>query len=358
MKKKSLYLLGIALYSVLFSGCEWTVDMEEMRPAPRLVLNSVVRTGEPVTARVSRTWFFTEENPNVVIPDAEVSLHINGQYVETLAWTEGDKEKNEQGYYQAAYTPKAGDRIALTAAREGYVTVSAEVVVPVFAPVFKVEDRITGILYDGDIRFNAERQLRVTFKDNPGEKNYYMFFCEIEYYAKDSTDNMALMGWDYLNASYEDEPLFSGQKNGLEEIVGYDRVSGRYGRVFTDEQINGKEYTLRLPNINSAFEMDYIYNGVEGDYGHLPNHLPNDILIDTIISPIRHYRVSLQTISESYYRYMKALIEMEDTSLHGDLIDVGLAEPISIYSNINNGLGILGACSGQSVTLELSTKKE
>jgi hypothetical protein len=360
MKKKNLYLLGIALFSTLFGSCEWEVNLDDLKPAPRLVLNSVVRTDEPVTANVSRTWFFTEENPNVSIPDAEVSLYVNGQYKETLAWMEGDREKNTQGHYQAAYTPKAGERIMLTAAREGYATVSGEAVIPASDLTFKVEERITELFNTSgdDTDFNGKRMLSVTFRDNPDEKNYYIFLCKIEDPIWRYYDNIIeFLGYEWipLDAEYEEEPLFMGQKNALEEILEYGGISGIYGRVFTDEQINGKEYTLRIPSQNSALYLNHIYGDeyVENSFGYLVREI-----IDTEPTPIRHYRVSLYSITESYYRYMKTLIEKNDSSLQGDLAEMGLAEPIGVHSNIKNGLGILGACSGQSVTLELSTKKE
>lgn len=340
MKKTSLYLLWMTLFPALFGSCEWEVDVEDLKTPPRLVLNSVVRVGEPVTASLSRTWFFTEENPNVIIPDAEVSLHVNGQYMETMTWTEGDKENNSQGFYQAAYRPKAGDHVALTANREGYPAVSGEVVMPAFDQTFEAVDQITGQYYGES--YYVDRLLSVTFRDNPGEKNYYLFFCEAEHLSQwGGNEGIIKTEWSPLNADYEEEPLFVGQKNALENILGFDYFSGTYGRVFTDDQINGKEYTLRIPFQMSAVDKEYIYDDAWN-------------LIDTITTPHR-CRVSLYTISESYYRYMKTLIDMEDSSLQQSLIEAGVAEPISIYCNINQGLGILGASNGYSVTFELST---
>lgn len=343
MKRIDLYSLVFAFCLVLFSGCEWEVDVEDLRKDPRLVLNAVVMAHQPVTASVSRTWFFTEENPNVTFRDAEVHLYINGQYQETMVWVEGDKRYNNQGLYQAEYVSQVGDQVAVIAQKKGFATVSAEVVVPSPCQDFQVTEQITKLNYEE--LYDADRLLSISFRDNPDRADYYLCFCEIGYPVWDEVKGefTGEYAWTSLDAEYSEEPLFMGQLSAFEKILGYDWLSGMYGRVFTDEQINGKEYTIRLPYRQSAYSYYHYYS--EDDEWHLEvSTLP------------RLCRVSLYNISESYYRYLKTLIEMEDDSLQQMLIESGLAEPISLYCNIDNGLGILGACNGQSITVELSTE--
>lgn len=336
MKRIYLYFLWLAFLLVAFTGCEWEVDIEDLKTAPRLVLNSVVMAQQPVTASVSRTWFFTEDNPNVTFTDAEVHLYVNGQYRETMEWVEGDKRYNSQGLYRAEYHPVTGDHVALIAQKKGFSTVSAEVVVPVACLPFEASERITDQHYE-------DRLLSLTFRDNPDTKDYYLCYCEIGYpmwdeEKKEFTDEYF---WSDMDAEYAEESLFAGQLTAFEKILGYDWLSGMYGRVFSDDQINGKEYTIRLPFRQNALSTEYCFD--DSGEGQLIDSQP------------RLCRINLYTISESYYRYLKLLIEMEDSSLQRELIKSGLAEPVSFYCNIDGGLGILGACNGQSVTFELST---
>lgn len=343
MKKNYLYVLHIVLSLVLFGSCQWEVDVEELRKDPRLVLNAVVTAGQPVTASVSRTWFFTEDNPNVTLTDAEVHLYIDGQYRETMPWVEGDKRYNSLGFYQAEYCPSVGDRVAVVVQKRGFPTVSSEVAVPDSCQAFAVSEKITKVHAENGT--DAERLLSVSFQDNPETKDYYLFFCEIGYphWDEEIGEFTGTYNWAPLSsADYEDEPLFMGQLTAFEQIMGYDWLSGRYGRVFTDEQINGRTYTIRLPF--RLYYTSYIshYDAEAGQW----------VYIETPYS--RLCRVSLYTISESYYRYLKTIIEMEDSSLQKDLIEAGLAEPISIYCNIDQGVGILGACNGSSITVGLN----
>jgi len=344
MNKIYVHLFWFALSLVAFYGCEWEVNIENLKKEPRLVLNSVVVAGQPVTASVSRTWFFTEENPNVNFQDAEVHLYINGQYKETMVWAEGDGRYNSQGLYQAEYNPATGDRVAVIAQKKGFPTVSAEVILPDSCRQLQVSERITKLYYEDT--YDADRLLSVTFQDNPEEVNYYLCYCELGYptWNEEKGEYTGEYFWSYLNADYNEEPLFLGQLTAFEKILGYDWLSGMYGRVFNDEQINGKEYTLRIPFRRSGYTY-YAYYDEEGNWVPSTN---NELVL---------CRVNLYTISESYYRYMKTLIEMEDSSLQRELIKSGLAEPVSFYCNIDNGLGILGACSGQSVTFGLSVKE-
>ncbi|MDF9829971.1 DUF4249 domain-containing protein [Parabacteroides sp. PF5-6] len=344
MKRMDLYSLVFVFSLVLLGACQWEVDVEDLRKDPRLVLNAVVMAHQPVTASVSRTWFFTEDNPNVTFRDAEVHLYINGQYQETMAWVEGDKRYNSQGLYQAEYVSKVGERVAVIAQKKGFATVSAEVVVPTPCQQFQATEQITELHYEDT--FDASRLLSISFRDNADRADYYLCFCELGYpvWDEEKGEFTGEYSWTNLDADYTEEPLFMGQLSAFEKILGYDWLSGKYGRVFTDEQINGKEYTIRLPFRQSTYGYYYYYDGYENwelEISALP----------------RLCRVSLYTISESYYRYLKTLIEMEDDSLQQMLIESGLAEPISLYCNIDGGLGILGACNGQSVTFELSVAK-
>ncbi|MEG1587170.1 MAG: DUF4249 family protein, partial [Bacteroidales bacterium] len=52
-------------------------------------------------------------------------------------------------------------------------------------------------------------------------------------------------------------------------------------------------------------------------------------------------QVIIQTISAEYYNYNLSV--RSKNSLTGDLVEIGLAEPMRTYSNVQGGAGILGA---------------
>ena len=82
MKTILYILLGISL-----TACLTEVDLSDLRESPRLVVNGVAVAGEPLRLSVTRTWFYTDDHPNVVIPDATVRLYVNDHYEETIPFS-------------------------------------------------------------------------------------------------------------------------------------------------------------------------------------------------------------------------------------------------------------------------------
>ncbi len=49
------------------------------------------------------------------------------------------------------------------------------------------------------------------------------------------------------------------------------------------------------------------------------------------------YRCYLYSISRSYYNYMKTMNDLYESGFVGDLAEIGFAEPVRIYSNVEGG---------------------
>lgn len=341
MKYFMKHIILFILLSTIFSSCVKYVDLEHLRPDPKLVLNCVAQTGVPLTATVSRTWFYTDDNPNVTIMDAKVSLYVNGQYREDLSWYEEESEYNSIGYYQSSYIPADGDKVRLEVEKKGFKEVSAECVLPVKPELLKLE--AVREKYAGSYGYSTYRTVcRTTFKDKPQEGDCYLVRV-IEGNPDTGYDvesgKMFFTGtysWYYRSIDYTYEPVFKNKISVLDELFGNDWLSGNGGRPFSDELINGQEYTLKL--------ADNYY----GSY-YPPTtdpEEPND-------NPPKYIKVYLYTLSESYYQYLMALAELDDLSLNNDLVGAGLAEPVRVISNVIGGTGILGAASVDTLTVEV-----
>lgn len=329
----------LILFLLLSVSCMKEIDLEYLRPDPKLVLNCVTMAGEPVNASLSRTWFYTEDNPNVVIKDANMKLYVNGQFTEQMKYIEQQPDDsayyNNIGYYTANYKPVTGDQIRITAEAEGFKQVSAETVIPKVVPIndFSViSKKIEEYGY-----YTYENQYHVTFTDDPARKDFYLIRFEEGYPARiydPETGEYVYTGgysWTNLYLDFATDPLFTSQITALDKVMGYDWLSGYYGRVFSDDLINGKEYTIKLKSNTSVY------------YASDPEEEYSSFL----------FRVTLYAIDESYYQYMKSIIDIYDDSLDRDLSDVGLSEPIRIYSNIIGGTGILGGGNPYRKTVEL-----
>lgn len=91
-----------------------------------------------------------------------------------------------------------------------------------------------------------------------------------------------------------------------------------------DTKIQGKSYTIRL---NTHYETDY----------------EDDFITPDGIEHIKHkvkYRIYLYSLSEEFYRYLKSVNEQKNNGLGNS----ELAPIRSTYTNVSNGIGVVGGC--------------
>ncbi len=122
------------------------------------------------------------------------------------------------------------------------------------------------------------------------------------------------------------DPIFNSVNSTIDGTLGYDGVDGRGGRVFTDELIDGKEYTIQVKEL------------IQAHYS---------------VQDLKERSITLYALSESYYQYLLSLEKISASTLSGSLSNIGLAEPLRVYTNVNNGTGILGACQRTNIKINL-----
>ncbi len=335
--KMSIKYIVFPVIFFLTTSCFKTVDLEDLRPDPKLVLNSVASQGEPLKASVSRTWFYTEDNPNISIEDAKVNLYVNDRLIEEMIWDVEEYEYYSIGNYVSSYSPVSGDKVRIEVSKSGFKDIVAEEIVPGRPPLLNfVAEKIEA--HDPYASTVVKKRFKVTIKDDPNAANYYLISFLVgvpiyDYDPDDWTKPPVYSGEYYWRPPYMDyasEPLFGNKISILDKVFGNDWLSGYNGRPFSDEQINGKEYTINLE------ESSY-----SGHWQSESESLPDSA------------KVYLYAISESYYKYLSALNSLSEGSLNNDLANAGLAEPVRVFSNIEGGLGILGTACVDSLIVEV-----
>lgn len=329
--------IGIAVACLPFVGCVEILDLESLRPDPILVVNCVALTGEPLKASVSRTWFLTDNRPNVTLQKADVRLFVNDAFVSKMEYVNNLGEGyNSRGVFRSGYYPKVGDRIRVEAAEADYGAAWAETVVPRPTHVLSASESVSETVDFGQY-LEQTKTYTVTFRDDASSEDYYLFRLESGEPVYDAEKEQYTGTYDWLNVyvNYAIDPIFGQSISSLDQILGYDWLNGEKGRVFSDELINGQEYTVQLSATAQLYNSSW------------PDMRPE--------TPEGRLRVLLYTISKEYYFYMKALQSQSDYSLSNLLIDAGLAEPVQVYSNVEGGVGIVGACRRD--TLEIAVKR-
>lgn len=336
MKRYTLLCLILLL---IFCSCIKELDLSELRPNPRIVLNSFIAPGLPLKVSVTRTWFIQEIGPDKEIRDADVSLFINGKFKEKLI-RQVPQKPTENAFYLSESIAKTGDVVRFEVSAPGFLPVNSEETIPEAIKIQsirteKYQKQQNGYLSD-HIRFH------ITFHDNPSSFNYYGIIIKYIIEYKTAEGNWLLTGYGNRGTiDYSENIIFSKKDNALDEIFGSSNNPYTRWWIFNDELINGKEYTIKAI---MPFDKDYQYNSDTDQYEEVN---------------VR-YRTSINLIalSPSYYLYKKSVEALEETGIIKDLADLGLSEPFTIYTNVNGGTGVVASYQITTDSVTLFTKDQ
>ena len=314
------HLLYTLLLGVFLTSCYRKIDLDEYRTTPKMVINSVVSPDTVVMASITRTWFYPDKKPYVNLPHAHVELYINNQYIETMQWKTLNNPRNPDQpdtLFLSNTIPAEGDRIKIVASTPEYGTVTAEDIIPKKVPIKNASHTIkkgNGV-YQGTISDYFEIYYEVTFDEFPEKNNYYL--------AKITQIKTGYYGYYETKIDYID-PVFKEQDAILDESMAFNGLEKRGGALFTDQSINGQTYTLQIKETTA--ELDETEQRI----------------------------ISIYSLSESYFLYLLSLQKIAGSTLEGGLGNIGLAEPLRVYSTVEGGTGILGGNQHSETTITLN----
>ena len=314
------HLLYTLLLGVFLTSCYRKIDLDEYRTTPKMVINSVVSPDTVVMASITRTLFYPDKKPYVNLPHAHVELYINNQYIETMQWKTLNNPRNPDQpdtLFLSNTIPAEGDRIKIVASTPEYGTVTAEDIIPKKVAIKNASHTIkkgNGV-YQGTISDYFEIYYEVTFDEFPEKNNYYL--------AKITQIKTGYYGYYETEIDYID-PVFKEQDAILDESMAFNGLEKRGGALFTDQSINGQTYTLQIKETTA--ELDETEQRI----------------------------ISIYSLSESYFLYLLSLQKIAGSTLEGGLGNIGLAEPLRVYSNVEGGPGILGGNQHSETTITLN----
>lgn len=257
--------------------------------------------------------FNLKENYNLIksstLANAEVELTVNGKDVYPMEYD------TLMLCFQSNYTPAIGDRLEVRVNNltGGQTVARTEVPRPQRLEILEVESErlekqeyIKEPSYLGPNKGYVKMKLRLS--DPAEEKNYYRLVVRgIEDQIKNNPQ-MTHYIWDIFQSSapiFRDERLTSN----------WDVWPAYFSNVFDDTLINGESYEFEV----KTYALGVTY----------------DDLWPT-------YEVSLQSITEDYYRYLKSLQLYKISTLN-----TTFSEGVYIHSNNEGGWGLLGGISGE-----------
>lgn len=336
-----IYKLLGGFAAVCCFACTTDVDLEALRKPPKLVLNSRLAAGDTVSARVTRTWFYTDHQPDILLPGAEVGLYVNGQWKGRMTWQPADLRYDREGCFLSSYRAAPGDRLRIEVSHPGYEKTWAEATVPAAAPLVDIQLSRHTFSYPQQTQVRTDYD--VTLRDDPAGKNYYLLELQEGYLLDSVSPSGPTYSWTPLSLDFSRDPAFDDQTTALDKFFGHDGSSSSLGQVFTDALFDGKEYVLKMSSTYYIYHPAGQGDGYENGYGSRLVGVEREGYGREEI-PGRLLRFRLYTLTESYYLYLRSLAALEGSTFEGDMAELGLTSPIRVYSNIEGGgTGIVAA---------------
>ena len=295
MKRSYIHDLYPALCLLaVFQSCESDVNFTGGESVPKMVVNSIINTeAEKLVLKLSESVFAFGSQTQKPVERAELQLTVNGNEVELTF----EETKGLHRYYGFPANLSPGDKVEIRGKSPRHDDVYGMDHVPEPAD-------ITGIKtewFTGKTDNRSYLRILITLKDTPREKNYYRVVIRVKNIYEFNGDYDP--DWLRYDAHVDQEPLFNYMPN-----TPWDETPHRY-RVFSDEMIDGKEYTLNI----------YVQMDKENLWG---------------ANPRTFIKAEIHTLSENLYRYLRSV----ELAGNGD----NFTEPVKIFSNISGGYGVLG----------------
>jgi hypothetical protein len=297
---------------------ETVIDLDIPPHEPVLVLNGLLDTDTNAQIVISHSvGAFSGGRPSF-ITDANVLLYKDDQFIDSLLpdltnliyvnyYDDYNVDSLAMYYYKSNYTPEKNTTYRIEVNHSDYPSISAETFIP---------DDITVYNIDVDTTSHEDKiGLTFSFDDNPNQQNYYRLklfsSCNKEWENEDG---------DIEEWGFRGDTRFMSNDPSFPSDIPFDGYTFEGNNVvFTDALFNGQQKTIILDVISDLKYAD----------------------CDTVI-------IRFSTFSDDTYSYYNSL---GDHSEKGALNIFG-GEVIPVYTNVENGLGILISTNAQQIYLK------
>lgn len=309
---KTTYI-PLLLLLAFMASCSYDFELKGMDAAEKLVLYCMPNPGSDTTLiQLYRSQPVTRQKKagKNTLTNVCITFSVNGTE-QSVRYAKTAEPSVPAGCYYVVGRWNEADVIRVRAEADGLPPVYSETTIPASFPLKKID-----MVRKQDI--DNKLQFRITFQDTGKESYYGVRIVKREVY-EDLTDdeNTRTYSAVALDLELDEEPLLN-DRTGLDATFDYSTEFYQYLYIWSNEQILNKEYTLRL---NTYYSADW--NADEWGY-HLHNY----------------YKMYFYKLSPELYKYLKSLNDIKNNELGNK----GLAPIRSNYTNIENGIGVLGGC--------------
>ena len=308
---KQIHTILIIVLSVLaLTSCQDDFDIKTVKAEPRLILYCMPTVGDTTAIQLMRSLPVNQKGQVVPIDGARISYTVNGQPATIIA--EGN------GHYKAVARQAVGDRISIEAEADGLPAVSAQTTILDAVPISDVATKEVTVYSDYWEESENYLQLTASCTDPADTKDYYavqvkslLFWRNDDSYGDmPDPDNVVDTSAVVCNVYTESDPVLR-KLNSIDYDFGYDNNDYENFYVFTDDDFNGKTYTLHLNLDRNMARVGLHY-----------------------VSP--YYYVELYHITPEFYHFVSTIGSIENS----DLAKAGLSNITPNVGNVRNGIGM------------------
>ncbi len=290
-------IFSMTFVFVVLSSCVKEVHIDIEQRQPRLVVNALFNTDSLWKIELSQSKYIFDTQGIQLVTDAQVSISDGQGHTISLI------HQQDGIYTSATAKPEIGASYGLNVSHNELTDVSATSTLPAGITI----DAVT---LGREVILNGERsqEILVTFTDNP-EPDHYLIQVNAAYWEYEYDDE----GKNIIDSSLH---AFAVDIDTDHPAVNKSGGKERYTALsFNDELFNGTSFTLDLLIEGYIFTKD-----------------PN----------IHALTVSLSRVSQEYFWYESSYRKYLNTQGNP------LAQPVQVYTNINNGLGVFAGYSTTS----------
>lgn len=294
--------LFLSFVLIVFS-CSDIIDIDIPKSVDNIVVNSLFEAGNPIEVEISTTTTI-ENGETKFVNDATVELWSENIFLEQFIFDQSGLYKSEivpelNNYYKLIIKMVNGDTLICGDSIPSIVSITDAYFI--YPAGFEITE----------VKIGNYAEAYVTFKDPGGEVNYY----EISMYG----------------SKYQSNELYGIETSSDDPNVLSEGIS-RYEPGFillSDRNFNGSAYTLKMKFNSSSYWDNKIY-------------------------------VNVMNVSPAFFEYKKTIVKQlyyqEGIQNIDDIQDMSnltiIGEPVNIYSNVVNGLGIFASYTSTTMLLE------
>jgi len=296
---KCRVLLSVSFFIALFSSCEKEVELKT-RSGKCIVANALITENEPIEVSVYSGVDYIGRKTSQWLENANLLVYCGDELLEEI------NGMNTDSSYCTSVMPVVGETytIKIDCQRYPSATATATVPNPLQVKVLQTDSVRMFVESDGYKTYKSTGEVEISIADTTSELRYYLITITGYYYFMKNPGDVKTM---LLTPKYNNA---TAEPTSMTDILTHLFESSDVKEIEEKDYILLSNKNWRENSITLRFGLDHI------------SEIPSDI--------------NVMSFDEEYYKYFIS----KELQLSCEEDDLMFGEPVNIYSNVKNGLGL------------------